>query len=971
MATRELTFKVNVDPAVATQAMNNFTRTVVADTQQITNISKQQAAAVISLQKQRSAALIAEFKREEREAARSEATKLREAQRAIAEAVRAEQRRSADVLRSANQRIKEEQRAAREVIRINAETARQAAQQERLRERAAKQLADVQIKEAKRAAKELEKSLQQSRSGGSGGGALLGSITSRIPGLGGITSELSGLSSTSEVAGGSLAALAGPVGIATAALLAGAAAGVAMAKSLFDLTKQTAEFQGKFQDLSQQVGVSVETLSTLDVIASTTGGNIESVTASLGIFQKHLESAHDPTSKEAKLLKELGVTSLNTETALRQTISGLFKLGETQKQTDAALTLFGKSGRFVNAILKESKGDLDAATKKFQEMGLVVSGPAAAAADRFNDSLGILNRQIQAVGIQLTQQAIPAFVVFFEELNEGLAGNREQWDVWGEVIESQVFGVIATMKALAQFTATQGAIDFGTLFQANLRGLIDDAGRVRAQILTQAGIDTARRLLEASGRPGDRPDADKARKEAAARAAKNIALQQQAIEQQFRIHQQNLEAARDKDIKNIDEWEKETKDLAARHLADQQKIFDKERENARKFIKNREDLSLALREIDLKDEKAQDDFLNTVTKARDDAQKRRDQRQLKLEQDLLTIRDAQRDGELQKIKADIAQRVQAESAGIQREIALLRQAFDDRKVLRDLELQQTTTAAQRKSDLNGEQLADEVRFTNEFKRLSEQRIDALAREAAAAAPAPGGGRKVQESPNVFLDERGRILDPSKIIFDEKVLGPPPELSLWETALAHLKDIMGNFHEFVRGTFLNTFTDIADALAQGVIAWALYGESFGEAMKKSLAAVAAKIAAEATFQAALHAAYAIASLAFGDFRGAAQHGIAAAKFAGVAAVAAVAARGLVGGGNTGSTFTQPASGSGGSGVGQLSPLQLERNSGRNQVLKIVLEQQVKSNDSHIVKTVVKNIQVGGDIREVIQNDGALV
>lgn len=126
------------------------------------------------------------------------------------------------------------------------------------------------------------------------------------------------------------------------------------------------------------------------------------------------------------------------------------------------------------------------------------------------------------------------------------------------------------------------------------------------------------------------------------------------------------------------------------------------------------------------------------------------------------------------------------------------------------------------------------------------------------------------------------------------IGPPPELSLWKQVLSELKAEMGSFANFIDTTVIGSVNAVAGALASGVAAWALYGESFGKAMKQALAAVLAKISAEATYQALIHAAYAIGSLAFGDFAGAAKHGIAAAKFAAVAAATGLGARAVAGG-----------------------------------------------------------------------------
>jgi len=134
-----------------------------------------------------------------------------------------------------------------------------------------------------------------------------------IPQLEKAGEELVQVSTAAGSAGVSIAGLAGPVGIAILAI-AGLTLGVGLlVKELFSLAESAAKFRGKLFDLSQQTGVSVETLSALEIIAKTTGGSIESITASLGIFQKKLEEAQDPATKTAKLFRGLGIDTDNTE----------------------------------------------------------------------------------------------------------------------------------------------------------------------------------------------------------------------------------------------------------------------------------------------------------------------------------------------------------------------------------------------------------------------------------------------------------------------------------------------------------------------------------------------------------------------------------------------------------------------------------------------------------------------------------
>ena len=85
--------------------------------------------------------------------------------------------------------------------------------------------------------------------------------------------------------------------------------------------------------------------------------------------------------------------------------------------------------------------------------------------------------------------------------------------------------------------------------------------------------------------------------------------------------------------------------------------------------------------------------------------------------------------------------------------------------------------------------------------------------------------------------------------------------------------------------------MADALRQGIAAWILYGESLGKALKRALAEQLAALSAEFAIQALKHAAYALGSLAFGDFAGAAKHAAAAAAFTAAAAATGFAGRAL--------------------------------------------------------------------------------
>lgn len=270
-----------------------------------------------------------------------------------------------------------------------------------------------------------------------------------LPQLAAADSAIKALAATLGKTGEEFTALAGPIGIAILAVAAIAVVLAGAVKGMFDLAEGSAEVSGKFQDLSQQLGVSTELLSGLDVLLATTGGDTGALSSALGIFQKHLEDAQDPMSSAAGLLQELGVQTSDTETALRQSFAALAKMPEGFKQTAVALDLFGRSGKTVLAIIKETNGDLDAALKKYAELGLIISGEDAKAADEFNDQLKLLQRQQEALTRELGKEFLPAALDVVRALVDLTKSSKGLFDIIGTVGRPVMQTFADAMKAVS------------------------------------------------------------------------------------------------------------------------------------------------------------------------------------------------------------------------------------------------------------------------------------------------------------------------------------------------------------------------------------------------------------------------------------------------------------------------------------------------------------------------------------------
>lgn len=287
-----------------------------------------------------------------------------------------------------------------------------------------------------------------------------------IPQLSRADAEMTALSSSTAAAGGEFAALAGPIGIAILVVAALVAGVVIAAKKIFDLASAAAEFQGRLSDLSQQTDVSVETLSTLEVLFRKTGGSIDSAVQSLGTFQSNLsEAIDDRGSKAATTLRQLGVDATDTETALRQTIAALAKMPEGFERTARARALFGRGAATFLAIAKETNGDLDKITEKLKGLGGVTTEEAKRAAE-FNAQLVDLQVMLRGLGTQ----AIPVVLDVLKDLSKFLADNR--------VLFLELQGAV---KGLALALATPLRLAFSA-FKVQLEAVATVTERIKAAI---------------------------------------------------------------------------------------------------------------------------------------------------------------------------------------------------------------------------------------------------------------------------------------------------------------------------------------------------------------------------------------------------------------------------------------------------------------------------------------------------------
>jgi len=746
-----------------------------------------------------------------------------------------------------------------------------------------------------------------------------------------LTSDLSSMATVTEGAGAEFAALAGPIGLVVVGTAAMAGAVVKLGEELFTLAKIAGETQGKLFDLSQQTGVSVETLAGLEELAKTTGGSIESIAQSLVVFQGNIEAAQDPTSKQAGLFKNLGVEATNTEEALRQTLEAINKMPEGFRQTNAAAELFGRrGGKQFLAILKESHGDIDQTIRELQGLGLANSENAKRA-DEFNDELVHLQTQLTAIAVTIGNDVIPVILDVLKDLEKALKDNKEIIDAVRVSAQGLAIAIGAPLKgAIFALNATLESARPALEIYKELLEAIGAAAQLVTNTVPNVGAN-AIGSIPLGGDTGEEGLKELERLLKAAQGTLNLGPGKPFNLREIFGDAKKTKEAADPAIALLKQLQGEVRNLDNATKAEivTAELLDKKYKDISPTL--REQILLTARLIDQKKEQAEQDEI------------------------------------LKGAAEELKQHIDAEKEALENFIEAQRKALEGPRS----ELDKTEEFIKRFSfefgNLSGA-LDENIKFWLRFNAAlidSNRHLETLKeqlKEVADLTPA---------IPTAAIPKL-----PKGIVFDDSELGPPPEaekrfrnlqasIDDLGTSFGNLFDASKDFGIQFGDVIGGAVADLAHGIGDLVEQYVLLGETAPHALRKLLASTLAHVAAEASVKAIFQLAEAFASLAIGDARGAASHFTSAAIFGSIAGVAAVAGRAAAG-----DLFKPQATGATGS--GQSGPIQTITTGRNQQSAQVVHVVEVRVKDSEfgraVTAHVVKDIGDGGQIREVIQNDG---
>lgn len=741
-------------------------------------------------------------------------------------------------------------------------------------------------------------------------------------------------------AGGGAAAAIGLVGIAAVAATAG----------VLKLAESAAKFGDHLIDLKAKTNLSVETLSVLRTETEKTDVSFESISHSLVIFQKNMESAVQGNQKLRQEFKLAGVDIHGTvDQGIKNAIKTLAEYEDGVAKTKLATDLFGRSGADILVVIDQMGGDFEKAAKRAKELGLVLGDDAAKRADDFNDQVKELHQSLQGLANVLGEGLLPALTGLAKDLTDGIGKINE--------MTAAVGGLKGIFQALAD--VVRQAFRGASGRHWDIRDTLYDSPAGPA---TPAGFGEKKKKLtlpseDAAG--GGEKDLD---------IIKLRIKQQEALAKDAqRIYQDETEELKRQFAQRIideDEYSQQAIEQERKLLDSKMAVYAAERREAEQIaLPNKR--AAELLKIQEKEKDAYQEYKNSIDKINTEQRQREEEddaklaeirkraleqdRQLFNERKQLAIENRQLAAQnaLDHLKElepyltgdrsnFIRQQAAAEAEAEQARFAAIKE-----RVRVELEAYQQELGAGEdflaiKKVLDNKIAEEELALSQRLSTIYKRRKDALEKEN------PNSSR------SLFGDKFADLLEKN----EGNKLKTLADVSV--ESFARMSAAAGNF-----GTMTSAaIGGMVDGLGQMIQAFVLTGETGPAALRKLTASVLSQLAAQAAVKAIYELAEGFANLAKAFWyppasAAAALNFQAAAKYGIVAGVAALAGRAIAPSGEAGGSSSGSGSNSNNNG-----PRIYNQDSKPGQVQIIV-----RPEPGVIVEHVVNNVKNNGELRQL--------
>ena len=194
-----------------------------------------------------------------------------------------------------------------------------------------------------------------------------------------------------------------------------AAAVVEAEKALISMTKESAAYADEILTQSAVTGLSTEALQEYQYAAELVDVSLDTLTSSQTKMIRSMDAARRGSKEQAEAFDKLGISVQNADGTLRDAqdvfsdaIDALGAISNETERDAIAMTIFGRSARDLNPLIKAGSDGLRELTQEAHDVGYVMGEEALDALGAVDDQLQRMNRSGEALKNQIAVGMAPA-----------------------------------------------------------------------------------------------------------------------------------------------------------------------------------------------------------------------------------------------------------------------------------------------------------------------------------------------------------------------------------------------------------------------------------------------------------------------------------------------------------------------------------------------------------------------------------
>lgn len=218
-------------------------------------------------------------------------------------------------------------------------------------------------------------------------------------------------------------------------------------------------------DMSEVTGIGVESLSELDYAAGQLGSSLEAVQGALRKQTRFMGEVSSGSTEANQSLAAMGLSVEDLAGLTGDQQFGVFadaiaSVSDQTTKANFAMEVFGRSGAEMLPMLNQGSAGIDAMRQKARELGVVMSGEAAASGEEFGDALAGLQAQLSTLTYGVGAALVPALTDLIATVTPMIASTIGWINANGELI-LQVAAIATGVAAAGGVLVTLGAVVSG------------------------------------------------------------------------------------------------------------------------------------------------------------------------------------------------------------------------------------------------------------------------------------------------------------------------------------------------------------------------------------------------------------------------------------------------------------------------------------------------------------------------------